>query len=76
MIATLDGLDFDERQKLLRLVLEEVRVTGWNVEIRLRIPLDAKPDGSVPDGSPPGQASRSESVSTNDRLRSLGRYGG
>ena len=38
--ATLDGLDFDQRQKLLRLVIDEVRVTGWNVEIRLRIPLD------------------------------------
>ena len=38
--AALDGLDFGQQQKLLRLVIDEVRVTGWNVEIRLRIPLD------------------------------------
>ena len=37
--ASLDGLDFDQRQKLIRLVIDEVRVAGWNVEIRLRIPL-------------------------------------
>ena len=35
--ATLDTLDFEQRQKLLRLIVQEVRVTGWNVEIRLRI---------------------------------------
>jgi len=34
-----DGLDFDQRQKLLRLAID-VRVTGWNIEIRLRIPVD------------------------------------
>jgi site-specific DNA recombinase len=39
-LDALDGLDFDQRQKLLRLVVEQVRVTGWHVEIRLRIPLD------------------------------------
>lgn len=33
-------LDFDQRQRLVRLVIEEVKVTGWQVEIRLRIPLD------------------------------------
>ncbi len=38
--ATIDKLDFDQRQKLLRLVVEEVRVKGWQVEIKLRIPLD------------------------------------
>jgi len=27
--ASLDGLDFDGRQRLLRLVVEKVRVTGW-----------------------------------------------
>ncbi len=57
--ATIDRLDFDQRQKLLRLVIEEVRVEGWRVEIRLRIPLDSPPD-------PPDQT-----VSTKDRLRSL-----
>lgn len=41
--ATIDKLDFDQRQKLLRLVIEEVRVKGWQVEIKLRIPLDSHP---------------------------------
>ena len=27
--STIDGLDFDQRQKLLRLVVDEVRVKGW-----------------------------------------------
>jgi hypothetical protein len=27
--ATIDQLDFDQRQKLLRLVVDEVRVQGW-----------------------------------------------
>jgi site-specific DNA recombinase len=52
----IDNLDFDGRQRLLRLVVEQVRVTGWHVEIRLRIPLD---DGS-PDGGP-GQPDRPKS---------------
>jgi site-specific DNA recombinase len=68
---SLDGLDFEQRQRLLRLVVEEVRVKGWEVEIRLRIPLDedpgpdpAEPEG--PQGSPPRNG-----VSRNDGLRSL-----
>jgi hypothetical protein len=68
---SLDGLDFEQRQRLLRLVVEEVRVKGWQVEIRLRIPLDedpgrgpAEPEG--PQGSPPRNG-----VSRNDGLRSL-----
>jgi len=35
--GSLDGLDFEQRQRLLRLVVEEVRVKGWQVEIRLRV---------------------------------------
>ena len=54
-----DKLDFDQRQKLLRLVVEEVPVKGWQVEIKLRIPLDTPPE-------PPG-----EQLSMKDRLRSL-----
>lgn len=57
--ATIDQLDFDQRQKLLRLVIDEIRVTGWQVEIRFRIPLDDPPD-------PPGKP-----VSSKDHLRSL-----
>ena len=55
-------MDFDQRQRLLRLVVEEVKVKGWQVEIRLRIPLD---DGDGDDGTGSGKAS------SNDRLRSL-----
>jgi site-specific DNA recombinase len=57
--ATIDRLDFAQRQKLLRLVIDEVRVSGWLVEIRFRIPLDNPPE-------PPNTR-----VSTKDRLRSL-----
>jgi hypothetical protein len=48
----LDSLDFEGRQRLLRLVIEEVRVTGWQVEIRLRIPLSDNP-GDGDEGNPP-----------------------
>jgi hypothetical protein len=37
---SLNGLDFSHRQRLLRLVVEDVRVAGEGVEIQLRIPLD------------------------------------
>ncbi|MDQ2729874.1 MAG: recombinase family protein [Actinomycetota bacterium] len=82
-LATLDDTDFAQRQQLLRLVLEDVRVEGWQVELRLRLPLDDDP----PDNSPiraitttKTRASRSrrhprqpkEAVSSNDRLRSIG----
>jgi site-specific DNA recombinase len=36
---SIDDLDFDARQKLLRLAIEKVTVTGWRVEIHLKIPL-------------------------------------
>ena len=60
--ATIDRLDFAQRQKLLRLVIDEVRVSGWLVEIRFRIPLDNPPE-------PPNKR-----VSTKNRLRSLHRH--
>ena len=79
-----DQLDFDQRQRLMRLVVEEVRVTGWQVEIHLRVPLDGEP----PDGgtgplrkpkspSPTPQTRRrrraGEKVSSDNRLRSAHR---
>lgn len=57
--ATIDRLDFEQRQKLLRLVVEHVRVQGWQVQIKLRIPLD----------EPPAPTRRR--LSRKDRLRSL-----
>jgi site-specific DNA recombinase len=40
VLAGLDALDFDQQQTLLRLVVEEIEVSGWRVKIGLRIPLD------------------------------------
>jgi site-specific DNA recombinase len=74
--AALEELDFDQRQKLLRLIIDEVRVTGWNVELRLHIPLDEHSDGH--DNQTPKRRPRSprttakEAVSSDNRLRSLG----
>ena len=72
VLAVIDTLDFDQKQTLLRLVVEDVHVTGWHIQIQLRIPLDDGPDGqsrppgSTPDPDDPGP------MSTQDRLRSLG----
>jgi hypothetical protein len=72
-VAVIDTLDFDQKQTLLRLVVEDIHVTGWHVQIRLRIPLDDGPDGRsrppgpTPDPDDPGP------MSTQDRLRSLGK---
>lgn len=70
VLEGLDGLDFDRRQRLLRLLVDEVRVRGWQVEVRLRIPLDDGPD------SPGGRRRRPPAgpVSSDDGLRSLRNY--
>ena len=54
--ASLDGLDFGGRRRLVRLVVEKVCVTGWRVEIHLRIPLpnEPPPDEERPDNPPSG----------------------
>jgi site-specific DNA recombinase len=82
-LTGLDRLDFDGRQQLLRLMLEDVRVQGWQVELRLRIPLDqTSPDDTATpalprrtgtrDRSPRGPGQAKEGVSSNDGLRSIG----
>jgi site-specific DNA recombinase len=43
----IDKLSFHQRQQLLRLIVDHVTVTGWQVEIHLRIPLDEGP-GTTP----------------------------
>jgi hypothetical protein len=59
----IDTLDFDQKQTLLRLIVEDVHVTGWHVQIRLRIPLNDGPDGQsrppgpTPDPDDPGPMS-------------------
>jgi site-specific DNA recombinase len=77
--ASLDDLDFDGRQRLLRLVVEHVRVSGWRVEIHLKIPLPNDPpaDDNPPEHGPngpdrpePGPAGP-RPLSTDVRLRSV-----
>ena len=72
VLAVIDTLDFDQKQTLLRLVVEEVHVTGWHVQIRLRIPLDDNPDGPPKPPNPDPGPDRPGPMSTKDRLRSLG----
>src|SRR4051794_30695737 len=69
----IDNLNFAQKQTLLRLLIEEVRVTGWQVEIQLRIPLDEPPQSPRPSGHrPPPPDGANPTVSTEDRLRSVG----
>ena len=68
----IDTLDFTQKQTLLRLIVEEVHVTGWHVQIRLRIPLDDNPDSPPQPPNPDPDPDRPGPVSTKDRLRSLG----
>jgi site-specific DNA recombinase len=65
----IDALDFEQRQRLVRLLVEEVRVTGPNVQIHLRIPLDDPPPA---DGPPESGEGGDQRVSSQFRLRSLG----
>jgi len=51
--ASLDQLDFDARQRLLRLVVEKVRVQGWHIEIHLKIPLQDDDADDNSGGEPP-----------------------
>ena len=48
----IDKLCFQQRQQLLRLIVDHVSVTGWQVEVHLRIALDQDP------GKPPQDSSR------------------
>lgn len=81
--AGIDDLDFAGRQRLLRLVVERVKVAGWHVEIHLRIPLDPPPQPAKPTPSPrprsprrtsrqPKTAGPKTGVSSKDGLRSVG----
>ena len=72
--AIIGQLDFTQRQKLLRLLIEDIQVTGWHVQIRLRIPLDGDTPGNGHGSDPPPRPPTHggpQPVSTEDRLRSL-----
>ena len=57
--AVIDTLDVTQKQQLLRLLIEDVHVTGWHVQIRLRIALDPPPpDPPHPTGPTARQANR------------------
>jgi site-specific DNA recombinase len=43
-MAGLETLSFDERQKLLRKIIERVWITAWDVKIKLAIPLSTNAD--------------------------------
>lgn len=68
----IDNLDFEQKQTLLRLLVEEVRVTGWHVEIQLRIALDEPPEGPRPSTDQPPPDGAKPTVSSEDSLRSVG----
>jgi hypothetical protein len=78
--AVIDTLDDTQKQQLLRLLIEDVRVTGWHVQIRLNIALDAPPPephpptGPTGTTGPTGKPSPPRPVSTQDGLRSLGAH--
>jgi DNA invertase Pin-like site-specific DNA recombinase len=74
VLDVIDTLDFTQKQTLLRLVVDEVHVTGWHAQIRLRIPLDDNPDNPTRPPNPDPDPDRPGPVSTEDRLRSLGKH--
>jgi DNA invertase Pin-like site-specific DNA recombinase len=67
----INQLDDIQKQHLARLLIEEVRVTGWHVQIRLRIPLDP-PQPAPPTLDPTAPPNPPTPVSTEDCLRSAG----
>ena len=87
----IDKLGFQQRQQLLRLIVDHVSVTGWQVEIHLRIALDQDPGGPPRDSgrrpdyghrrhrTRPPRSDATEGpggeVSSKDGLRSLRRAG-
>ena len=69
--ATIDELDFHQRQRLVRLLVDHVDVRGWHVAIHLRIPLDEPNPGTDPEPAKRHQ-SKNTRLSSEDRLRRLG----
>jgi site-specific DNA recombinase len=68
----IDTLDFEQRQKLVRLLVEQVRVTGPAVEIHLRVPVDEPPSSDHARHHPEPIEHRHQDMSNQSRLRSLG----
>jgi len=69
----IDQLDRPRKQHLLRLLIEDIHVTGWQVKIRLRIPLDPPDPGPThPRPRRPAPSPATPPLSNQDRLRSAG----
>jgi site-specific DNA recombinase len=74
--SIIDHLDHTQKQQLMRLLIEEVQVTGQHVQIRLRIALDHPPTDPATTQDQPNQPSPTtppQPLSSQDRLRSLSR---
>jgi site-specific DNA recombinase len=70
--AVINDLDHDQKQQLLRLLIDNVQVTGWHIKIQLRIPLPDPPAPTRPrQPRPDTPAPDTTTVSTEDSLRSL-----
>ena len=68
----IDALDFEQRQKLVRLLVEQVRVTGPSVQIHLRIPLDEPAAADDIPGHANSTKVQHRNASNQLALRSLG----
>jgi site-specific DNA recombinase len=69
--GVIDQLNREQRQQLMRLLIEDVHVTGSHVHIQLRIPLDPPNSGGARPQTPTPKPSGAPSMSSKDRLRSL-----
>ncbi|MCA1695351.1 MAG: recombinase family protein, partial [Actinobacteria bacterium] len=73
---TADQLNFQQRQRLIRILVERVQVRGWQVDIHLRIPLEDPPPDTTqrnpPEAPHPTGNAKPTPVSSEDRLRSVG----
>jgi site-specific DNA recombinase len=70
--GVIDQLNREQRQQLTRLLIADVHVTGSHVHIQLRIPLDPPDPGRARPHTPAPKPSGAPSVTSKDRLRSLG----
>ena len=69
--AVINQLNREQRQQLMRLLIEDVHVSGSHVQIQLRIPLDPpRPSGPSPT-KPHPKPSGPQPLSSKDGLRSL-----
>jgi site-specific DNA recombinase len=54
--AVIDQLDHTHKQQLLRLLIDNVQVTGWHIKIQLRIAMPGPPGKGRAGSDPPSRA--------------------